>query len=253
MNFYDLNIRGNNFKADLKLIKEASRLGWNNVNLIYSQDHYNNINYKKDLKDEINDYIQIQTNFNSKTLRKNDSNIQIDFGLEINIKNPNDLRKYGQKFRKKTNFISVFGGNEKINRAACENIQVDVLSRPYFRRYDSGINHVLAKEAVRNNVAIEICIKDILSSYLSYRSKILANFRELIKLHRKFKFPLIISSGASSIFDFRSPMDIMAIFRSIGLNNNEINRCFHVYPQKIIDFNKERDKTIVLGVKKVDR
>ena len=70
------------------------------------------------------------------------------------------------------------------------NIKIDVLSRPYLKRYDSGLNHVLSKESVKNNVAIELCFKDILKSYLSHRSKIISNFRDIYVLHRKFDFPL---------------------------------------------------------------
>ncbi|KZX16431.1 ribonuclease P protein component 3 [Methanobrevibacter cuticularis] len=247
MKFHDLNVRGNDFQSDLLLIKEANRLGWNHITLIYSPDRYNNINYKDDLKTELD--IINQNNYKSKDFTP----LTIDFGLEINVKNPNDVRKYTRKYRNKTNLISVFGGDEKINRIACENNQVDILSRPYFRRWNSGINHVLAKEAVKNNVAIELCFNDILTSYLSYRAKIIANFREIIKLHKKFSFPLVITTGSKSIWDIRSPKDIFAVFRSLGLTEDEINNCFSKYPQEIINFNNERKNMIIYGVKVIDK
>ncbi|MCL2157358.1 MAG: ribonuclease P subunit P30 [Methanobrevibacter sp.] len=281
MKYYDLNIRGNSYESDLRLILEANRLGWDYVNLIYSSDKYDSaLKYKKDLEDElanIQELASTQKEANVQELANTDelaniqelantdelANIQkvanlknktdFEFAVEINEKNPNDIRKISRKFRNKTKFISVFGGDSKINRVACENIQIDLLSRPYFKRRDCGINHILAKQAYENNVAIELCFKDILSSYLSYRSKILSHFREIIKLHRKFKFPLLITSGSSSIFDIRSPRDISATFTSLGLKEDEIKSCLNSYPESIISFNNDRKNMIVLGVKEIDK
>lgn len=245
MKYYDLNIRGHSYESDLRLILEANRLGWTYVNLIYSPDKYNSaLKYREELEKKIDNIIKI-ANLKKKT--------EFEFGIEINVENPNDIRKNSRRFRNKTKFISVFGGDSKVNRTACENIQIDVLSKPYFKRRDCGINHILAKEAFKNNVAIELCFKDILTSYLSYRAKILSHFREIIKLHKKFKFPLIITTGASSIFDIRTPRDIATIFKSIGLNEHEIKSCLNGYPENIVSFNNDRKDIIVSGVREVTK
>jgi ribonuclease P/MRP protein subunit RPP1 len=242
MTFYDLNLRGRNLQSDLMIISEANRLGWNHINLVYNSDDFKDFDYKKDLISEIENISQF-----------NKQKLSIDFAVEINTKNLNDIRKNVSKFKKKVKFISVFGGDDKINRTSCESRQVDILSRPYFKRYDCGINHVLAKEALKNNVAIELCFSDILKSYSNYRSKILSNFRDLIKLYKKFKFPLIISSRAESIFDLRSPRDVENIFKSLGLNENDLNDIFHNYPKNILDFGYDKENIIVLGVKEIEK
>ncbi|MDR2874122.1 MAG: ribonuclease P subunit P30 [Methanobrevibacter sp.] len=242
MMFYDLNIRGKDLQSDLKIINEANRLGYNHVNLVYDLNNFKDFDYKKDLISEVENISQF-----------NKEKLSIDFAVEINPKNPNDIRKGTSKFKKKVKFISVFGGDVKINRMSCESRQVDILTRPYFKRYDCGMNHVLAKEAVENNVAIELCFTDILKSYSNYRSKILSNFRDLIKLYIKFKFPLIISSRAESIFDIRSPKDVISIFKSLGLNNEELDDIFHNYPKNIIDFGYDKKNIIVLGVKEIEK
>ena len=245
MKYYDLNIRGYSYESDLRLILEANRLGWDYVNLIYSPDKYNiALKYRENLEEKLDNILKL-ANLKHRT--------EFEFAIEINVKNPNDIRKNSRKFRNKTKFISVFGGDSRINRIACENIQIDLLSRPYFKRRDCGINHVLAKEAFENNVAIELCFKDILTSYLSYRAKILSHFRDIIKLHQKFKFPLLITTGSSSILDIRSPRDISSIFKSIGLNEDEIKKCLHSYPENILSFNNDRKNIVVLGVKEVDK
>jgi ribonuclease P/MRP protein subunit RPP1 len=126
------------------------------------------------------------------------------------------------------------------------------LSRPYYKRRDSGMNHVLAKEAKRNNVAIELCFKDILNNHLRYRANVISSFKEILKFHRKFKFPLILTTDSKSIYDVRSTRDIVSFFKSIGFSNEEIYNGFYYYPKQIVDFNKERKDMIIKGVKIID-
>ena len=139
----------------------------------------------------------------------------------------------------------------KVNRAVLENVQMDVLSRPYLRRYDSGLNHVLAKEALRNNVAVELCFKDVLKSYLAPRSKVISNFKDVYTLYRKFDFPLILSSRAESVFDIRTTHDFIAFFTQTGLTVSEIEKSF-MTAEKILEFNRNRKNMILTGVRRVD-
>ena len=154
------------------------------------------------------------------------------------------------RFRSKSSCISVVGGDLKVNRNTLENVKIDILSRPYLRRYDSGINHVLAKEAVNNNVAIELCFKDVLRTYLSHRSKVISNFKDVYVLYRKYGFPLVLSSGAESVYDIRTTHDFVAFFKQTGLSDGEIAKSFNT-SSDILDFNRNRDNMILTGVRRV--
>lgn len=229
----DLSLKGSSYENNLKLAIEASNLDWNNVNFTYSPNTINNaLEFKNSLTEEL------------------EGLIEIDYTLEIKSNNVDEIRKTVSKFRKKVNCISVVGGDLKINRAVCENIRVDILSRPYLGRYDSGLNHVLAKEALNNSVAIELSFKDILDSYLSYRSKILSNFKDIYSLFRKFNFPLILSSKAESIFDLRNVRDFKTFFIATGLKGDEVEKSFKV-ASGILDFNKNRQDYILKDVRLV--
>ena len=173
-------------------------------------------------------------------------------GINILSSNSNEIRKITNKYREKSNYISCLGGDLKINRFVCENYKIDVLSRPYYKRRDSGMNHVLAKEAAKNNVAIELCFRDILNNHLRYRANVIASFKEILMFHRKFNFPLILTTDSKSIYDIRSTRDIVAFFKSIGFNDKEIYNGFYYYPKEILDFNHERKNMIVRGVKIIE-
>ena len=230
----DLNVKGSSFDNNLIMAKQASIYGWKHINFSYTQNEYDDaLSFKNDLKDNLKDVIDV------------------DYTLLIKSNNPSEIRKTVRKYRKKSSCISVLGGDLKINRTSLENIQIDVLSKPYLKRYDSGLNHVLAKEAKDNNVAIEIVFSDILKSYLAHRSKILANLRDIYKLYRKYDFPLILSSGAESVFDLRTVKDFDAVFTQSGLNDLEVKNSFKT-AANILEFNKDRKNMILSGVKVVD-
>lgn len=250
MKFYDLNLRGQNYENDLALVKEANKFGWDYLNLNYSPDNFENaLEYKDELIGELS-LVDFNQTYRSK--KTNFEHAEISIGINILNANSNEIRKIINKYRNKSNYISCLGGDLKINRAVCENHRIDVLSRPYYRRRDSGMNHVLAKEAKRNNVAIELCFRDILNNHLRYRANVISSFKEILMFHRKFKFPLILTTDSKSIYDVRSTRDIVSFFKSIGFSNEEIYNGFYYYPKLIADFNKERKSMIVKGVKRID-
>ena len=231
--FFDLNIKGNSFENNLKVAEQASKYGWDHINFSYNQNEYSNaLNFKNELVDEI-------------------EGLSIDYTLEIKSDNINEIRKIVNKFRNKSSCISVIGGDLKVNRATVENIKIDILSRPYLKNYDGGINHILAKEAVKNNVAIELCFNDVLKSYLSYRAKVISNFKDIYTLYRKYDFPLVLSSRAESIFDIKTTHDFIAFFKQTGLSDDEITRSFNT-SSEILEFNLNRDKMILKDVRRVD-
>lgn len=232
--FFDLNIVGSNLEDNLAMAMEASRYGWQHINFSYNQDDFPKaLDIRDDLENALGDVIGF------------------DYTLEIKSSNINEIRKYVNKYRNKASCISVVGGDLKVNRACLENVKIDVLSRPYLKRFDSGINQVLAREALKNNVAIEICFKDVLKSYLSHRSKIISNFRDVYTLYRKFDFPLILSSRAESVFDIRTTHDFVAFFKQTGLTDDEIENSFNT-SYEILEFNNDRDNMMFTGVRRLD-
>lgn len=232
--FFDLNIKGSDLENNLIMAREASKYGWNHINFSYNQNDFPDaLDIKEDLETSLSDAISF------------------DYTLEIKSTNINEIRKNVNKYRNKASCISVVGGDLKVNRACLENVKVDVLSRPYLKRFDSGLNQVLSREALRNNVAIELCFKDVLRSYLSHRSKIISNFRDIYVLYRKFDFPLILSSRAESVFDIRTTHDFVAFFKQTGLTDGEIENAFNT-SRNILEFNKNRDNMMFTGVRRID-
>ncbi|MCQ8905610.1 MAG: ribonuclease P protein component 3 [Methanothermobacter sp.] len=233
MKFFDFHIQGRDHDSSLRLLLEASRLGYHGGVLVYPSERYS------DLKSDF------------ESLRENPElqDFEIACGVMIRASDPRDMRRSVNRFRKKADVIYVSGGNLKVNRAACESRRVDILSAPYTSRRDPGINHVLSREAARNGVAIELPLADVIGSWLKVRARVLEHFREILKLQRKFGFPLVLTSRASTIYDLRAPRDIINLAECFGMKAQEAEKSLTSTPASILEDSGNRQLMIADGVR----
>lgn len=223
--FFDFHIHGN-----YELALEALKLGYRGAVIIQSSKNYD-------------------PHFNKSFKKSKYPNIFT--GVEIYAKNPQDLKKKLKKFRDKEDVLIVNGGNLKINRAACEDPRVDILANPNKTRKDSGINHILAKKAAENDVAIELSIGQLTKTRSVLRTKIISYYRDIINLQPKFGFPIIVSSNAYSLYGLRTPPDIISLLSCFGMSVQEAKNSLSSNPINIINRNKLRKNTLVNGVRNI--
>lgn len=234
--FFDFHVH-----EDAQLVEEAERLGYSGLALFKSEENRDNHNKSK-THDQADVFEAIKNNFS----------LKLQKGVEIRARNPEDMRRKVQKFRKSADVLMVHGGELKINRAACEDPRVDIISHPYHNRRDCGINHVLGRKAAENEVAVELNLRYLskISSHLRYR--VLAQFREILKLQRKFNFPLIITSSARSIYDLHTPQDIIALSRCFGMDKEEAISALSETPSNIMERNRIRNDVLAEGARIID-
>jgi len=109
------------------------------------------------------------------------------------------------------------------------------------------------KAAAKNNVAIEINFREILTTTKKTRSKILHNIQSNVKLAKKYHTPIILCSGAISHFELRDPQAMISMAVQLGLSLNEAKVAISKVPESIIRLTKERisEKWVMPGVKVV--
>jgi ribonuclease P/MRP protein subunit RPP1 len=234
---YDLHIHSTFSSGESSLeeiIKTVKYFGYNGIGFI-----------SYPLKKEEEDLLKAEINRVSK-----EYNFEIYIGFEAT--NKLELKKLLSR-RKEFDLLLVRGGTNFMNRIAVENRGVDILTHPDYERKDCGINHVLARLAKENEVAIEINFREVLNSEGLIRKNVLANHMEIIKLYKKFKFPLIVSSGALSHWQIKDPKVLISYLVTLGLEMKEAKEALSATPRKIIERAKEwrSDKWIMPGVKVV--
>lgn len=168
-------------------------------------------------------------------------------GVELNVDNASKLHGLIGKYRKMVDVIIVHGGSESINRAAVENSNVDVLSN-FGSLKDNGFNHVLAKSANENDVAISFDLGDIISYRGGRRVKALSNFRKDLKLVRKYDVPFLLTSNARSCYDLRAPQELIALAGLFGMTREEAICGLSATPESIISRNRPSANYVFEGV-----
>ncbi|RZN13699.1 MAG: hypothetical protein EF812_07125 [Methanosarcinales archaeon] len=148
---------------------------------------------------------------------------------ELNAQSATQVRKKAQLLHGKTDCIILRGGSETINRAGVENRLIDILSSP------KNINHVLAKLASNNNVAIEFDLGAIIHTEGSERCRVLSVYRNNLKLVRKYNVLFGITTTPVSCYDFRAPREMAALAMLFGMKREEAVYAMSVVPRQIIE------------------
>jgi len=185
-------------------------------------------------------------------LEQVEKEVKIKMFLGFEARNANELKRL-VKLRRKYDVLLVRGGDLSINRLGVETPEVDILTHPELGRKDPGLNHVLVKEAAKNNVAIEINFRSIMLSTKSTRALVIKHMMENVKLCKKYKAPIITCSGAISHWQLRDPKVLISTAVMLGLELKQAKETVSSVPQKIIEQIKERSsgKWIMPGVKEL--
>lgn len=155
-------------------------------------------------------------------------------GVEVAAANANEMRRLLEKYRNRVEVLAVHGGDEAINRAACEDGRADVLTHPQDSSKTSGINHIIARLAADKQVAIEFSLFPIIRIRGGTRVRTLSSYRANFALVRKYGAPYVITSGAMSHYDLRDARSMIALARLFGMNEAEAIKGLSYYPEQII-------------------
>jgi ribonuclease P/MRP protein subunit RPP1 len=123
-------------------------------------------------------------------------------------------------------FTIVEGGTDEKNSGAVERKSTDILLTPekdrnkrYIAQQDSGLNHILCKNAAKNHVAIGFSFSAFLNA--KERSRALAQMMQNVRLCRKYKLKMILASFAKNKWEMRAPFDLYAFAQIIGMTPKE--------------------------------
>jgi ribonuclease P/MRP protein subunit RPP1 len=84
-----------------------------------------------------------------------------------------------------------------------------------------AFNHVAAREAEAKGVAVELDLSPLVGERGVRRQRVIARYRELLDLYRRYHFPLTLASNARSILVQRSIRDIVLLARLFGMEEDE--------------------------------
>ncbi|QLC50381.1 ribonuclease P protein component 3 [Methanolobus zinderi] len=173
--------------------------------------------------------------------------IEIFSAVAIRPKNASKIHSIVDRYRDRVDLITVCGGIESINRAAIENPRVDILTDMNMGR-ESGFNHVLAKAASDNNVAVAFDLGSLIRLRGGNRVHALSNFRKNLQLVRKYDVPYLLTSSPQSVYDMRAPRELIALAALFGMSREEAIRGLSTIPEAIISGNRPPEGYLCEGV-----
>ncbi len=236
--WYDLDVQtalsdGADSVADMA--QRADRLGFTGIAIADHVTGVDDINQTRD------------------TIEAADTGIDVGVGANLRPADGEELKNLLRQVRDHVDVVVVHGGKVSVNRAACGDTRVDVLAHPERKRKDSGIDHVMAKQAGENRVAIQLNVRQLLETRGKVRSHVLTHMRRNVRLCQKFDTPIITSSGAQNVHQLRAPRDMAAIPQMLGVTAEEHLSTVSDTPKQIIDRADQvhNENTVQPGVRTV--
>jgi ribonuclease P/MRP protein subunit RPP1 len=123
-------------------------------------------------------------------------------------------------YRPDHTLLIVRGGSDRMNRFAVEQERVDVLSRPFDGSGD--FNHVLAKAARDNDVAVEFDLGTVLRQEGGRRVRRLQKLRKLREILDHYGTPFVVSARPTSHLQLRAPREMRAVGEAVGFEGEVI-------------------------------
>jgi len=163
--------------------------------------------------------------------------IEVAIGAEVTAQNARALKSRISSLRARYPFLMVRGTTEEIIRVASEDPNVDVLQHPCDVRRPLGI--ATARAARLNQVAIGFDLSPLLKLCGSPRARWLEALRRNLLFSRKFDLCPVITAGARSHLDLRSPRDLIALAEVAGFELDEAKEALSL-PGKLLELNRRR-------------
>lgn len=139
-----------------------------------------------------------------------------------------EVRKIIASLKGKKKIIAVVGGDSVFNRRAIETLKIDYLVSPErglkregLKQRDSGLNHVLAKEAVKRGVSIVIDFGEVSRLEGKPKALRLEKIIQNIKICRKAKCQIKIASFAETSKGVVEGKGLKSFGISLGMSSEQ--------------------------------
>jgi ribonuclease P/MRP protein subunit RPP1 len=132
-----------------------------------------------------------------------------------------DVQNRVKKSRGSGAVVSVQMGDNGFNRVVAGTTGVHIL-RGIGTADKRAFDHVAARIAADNITAIDIDLSPLISGRGHLRQKAIHRYLDLMVLHRRFEFPLTISSSARSVLGLRAVREVTGLCSLFGMDESDV-------------------------------
>jgi len=149
--------------------------------------------------------------------------VEVKNGLFIRNAGMKDVIAQVKRVKGPGTVVSVKAGDAGFNRGVVGLRGVQIL-RGVHAADKNAFDHVTAKMAADNRVAIDIDLSCIIAARGIARQRALQRYRDVLVLERRFEFPLTLSTYASSVLDLRAVREISGLCSLLGMDIPDVEK-----------------------------
>jgi ribonuclease P/MRP protein subunit RPP1 len=147
--------------------------------------------------------------------------IEVYSGILIERTATKDIINRVRREKNTKTVLSVQAGDNAFNRAMISLKGVHII-RGIQLADKTAFDHVAAKMAADNQVAIDIDLSRLVSGRGINRQRAIHRYRDVLVLERRFEFPITISSHARSILEMRAVREIVGLCTLLDMEISDI-------------------------------
>ena len=132
------------------------------------------------------------------------------------------VRQVREPAVRRAGVVYVDAGEIAFNRAVVTVKEVHVVRNIHAARRNA-FDHVAARSAAEHGVAVDISMAPLIQCRGAKRQRALQRYADILSLHRRYGFPLTISSDARSILGQRSVREIRGLCALFGMTGAEVS------------------------------
>jgi len=149
--------------------------------------------------------------------------VEVRSGLMIRDVPVKDVISALKRAKDSGRVISVHAANNSFNRAV-----IGIKGMHILRGVQSAdklaFDHVAAKMAADNRVAVDIDLSAIIAGRSVSRQRAIHRYMDIMVLEQRFEFPVTLSTHARSLLDMRHVRDIAGLCSLIGMDVPDVER-----------------------------
>ena len=149
--------------------------------------------------------------------------IEIYTGIHIRDIAVRDLINRIKREKNKEAVLSVQAGDNRFNRAVISTKGVHIL-RGLCSADKNAFDHVAARMASDNRVAVDIDLSPLISGRGITRQRAMHRYRDILVLEQRYEFPIVLSSHARSILEMRAVREITGLCSLIGMDTADTEK-----------------------------
>jgi ribonuclease P/MRP protein subunit RPP1 len=149
--------------------------------------------------------------------------VEVKSGLFIRNAGMKDVIAQVKRVKDNGTVVSVKAGDAGFNRGVVGLRGVHIL-RGVHAADKNAFDHVTAKMAADNRVAIDIDLSCLIAARGIARQRALQRYRDVLVLEHRFEFPLTLSTYARSVLDLRAVREISGLCSLLGMDIPDVEK-----------------------------